>query len=165
MFDRPVVDSVVFARQAGKLQGTAKVADLERLRSSLADDAGALQYRLEGYVDARAKPHLRLEVSGDLKLVCQRCLEGLDFRLEAVREFELVPEGTPLGDPADEDEDSEQLQADAHLDVLALVEDEAILSLPMVPVHDSGQCEPAAAGDAVKQSRSPFGALSALKRQ
>jgi len=165
MFDRPVVDSVTFAREAGELRGEIAVKILDRLHDAVTDDTGAISYRLSGFVNAEEKPSLRLWVSGMLKLVCQRCLGPVDFRLESIREFELVAQGVPLSDPAEEAEDVEQIYADPRLDVAALVEDEVILSLPMVSSHEPGECQAVVAQGAGKQTDSPFSKLSALKRQ
>lgn len=165
MFDRPVVDSVTFAREAGELRGETAVKILTRLHDALADDTGAIGYRLSGFVDARGKPSLRLSVAGVLRLVCQRCLGPLDFRLDSTRDFELVAQGVPLGDPAEEAGDVEQIYADPKLDVIGLVEDEAILSLPMVSSHEPGECQAVATEGESAQADSPFSKLSALKRQ
>ena len=40
----------------------------------------------------------------------------------------------------DEDESVEGILAEPDLDVLALIEDEVILSLPISPRHDEGEC-------------------------
>jgi uncharacterized protein len=165
MFDRPVVDSAAFAREAGQLRGQVPVASLTRLRDAVADDTGAVRYAVDGFIDDQGKPALKLSVSGDLRLVCQRCLGPVEFRLDSQRTFQLVPQDVPLGDPADEAEDVEQVHADPKLDVIGLVEDEAILSLPMASSHEAGQCEAPQAGAADAAQRSPFGKLSTLKRQ
>lgn len=165
MFDRPVVDSVTFAREAGELRGKTAITNLVRLCDALADDSGEITYILSGFVSEQGKPSLRLSVSGELKLACQRCLGPLNFRLTAVRNFDLIEQGIPLGDPADEAADVEQIHADPKLDVLTVVEDEALLSLPMVPSHEREACETLAAKYAGTGPEPPFSKLSVLKRQ
>jgi uncharacterized protein len=164
MFDRPVVDSIAFAREAGKLEGRVAVRELLRLQDALFEDAGTLGYCLAGFINARGKPALRLLVSGELSLACQRCLGPMAWRLESRREFELVAPGEALEDLSAESDDVDQMHADAKLDVHALVEEEAILSLPMVAKHPQGACE-AAPAQAATSTGSPFGKLSVLKRQ
>ena len=164
MFDRPVVDSIAFARETGKLEGQVAVRELLRLHDALFEDAGALEYRLAGFTNARGKPALRLVVSGELSLACQRCLGRMALGLESHREFELVAPGGALDDLSDESDDVDQMHADAKLDVLALVEEEAILSLPMVAKHPQGTCS-AILAQAATATGSSFGKLSVLKRQ
>ena len=165
MFDRAVVDSVAFARESGELRATVAVAALARLHDALFDPSGAIAYELAGRVDQEGKPSLRLTLGGEFVLRCQRCLGPVRFRLEAVRNFVLVPAGRALSDPADETEDTEQLHADPKLDVIALVEDEVILGLPMVAGHEEGACAaPLPKADAGRRE-APFDALADLKRQ
>ncbi len=165
MFDRAVVDSVAFARESGELRATVAVAALARLHDALFDQSGAIAYELAGHVDQEGKPSLRLALGGELVLRCQRCLGPVRFRFDAVRNFVLVPAGQALSDPADEAEDTEQLHADPKLDVIALVEDEVILGLPMVAGHEEGACAaPSPQAEAGKRE-SPFNALAVLKRQ
>jgi uncharacterized protein len=165
MFDRPVVDSVTFAREAEELSGEMAVGNLTRLHDALADNTGAISYRLSGFVNAEERPSLRLSVSGDIKLVCQRCLGPMAYRLDSDLEFELVEQGVELSDPAEEADDVEQIHADPKLDVIGLIEDEIILSLPMVSSHQPGECQVVAGGSKSTGTDSPFSKLSALKRQ
>jgi uncharacterized protein len=165
MLDRAVVDSIAFARESGELRAIVDVIALARLQDALFDQSGAIAYHLAGHVDRDGKPLLRLALGGDLVLRCQRCLGPVRFRLDAVRNFVLVPAGQPLSDPADEAQDTEQLHADPKLDVVGLVEDEVILGLPMVAGHEEGACAAPSQEARTGGGDSPFNALAALKRQ
>jgi uncharacterized protein len=165
MFDRAVVDSVAFARESGELRATVAVAALARLHDALFDQSGAIAYELAGRVDQEGKPSLRLALGGELVLRCQRCLGPVRFRFDAVRNFVLVPAGQALSDPADEAQDTEQMHADPKLDVIALVEDEVILGLPMIAGHEEGACAAPSPKVEADKRESPFNALAALKRQ
>jgi uncharacterized protein len=165
MRDGVAVDSVAFARDADELHATLALADLARLHDALFDRSGEIRYRLTGAVSKDGIATLRLEIAAELVLVCQRCLGPLDFSLKASRNFELVPETQPLGDPAEEPGDVERIHEDAKLDVAALVEEETILCLPMVAAHRPGECSVSAESYGEKETKSPFSALSALKRQ
>ena len=165
MFDRAVVDSVAFARESGELRATVAVAELARLRDALFDQSGAIAYELSGHADREGNPSLRLVLGGELVLRCQRCLGPVRCRFDVVRNFMLVPAGQALSDPADEAEDTEQLYADPKLDVIALVEDEVILGLPMVAGHEEGACAAPSPKAEAGMRESPFSALARLKRQ
>jgi uncharacterized protein len=165
MFDRAVIDSVAFARESGELRATVSVTALARLQDALFDQSGTIAYELAGRVGQEGKPSLRLTLGGELVLRCQRCLGPVRFRFDAVRNFMLVPEGQALGDPADEAEDTEQLHADPKLDVIALVEDEVILGLPMIAGHEDGACVAPLPKAEAGMRESPFYALAGLKRQ
>jgi uncharacterized protein len=64
--------------------------------------------------------------------------------------------------PEDERDDVEYLLADAPVDVVALIEDEVLLSLPLAPVHEDVHCN-AALSAAREQKESPFKVLQGLK--
>ncbi len=165
MRDRVCVDSVAFARNARELRGAVAIADLQRLHDLLFDQSGEIAYCLAGALNKDGIASLRLDVSANLVMTCQRCLGPVKFSLKSARSFELVPQTQPLGDPAEESEDVERIHADANLDIGTLVEDETILCLPMVAGHEPGQCtSPVAAADE-SAMKSPFSSLAALKRQ
>jgi uncharacterized protein len=165
MWDGSALDSVTFARDAGELAGTAAIIDLSRLHDTVFDRSGEIAYRLTGAVNKDGIASLRLEVSGELVLACQRCLGPVKFSLRSVRDFELVPAGQALGDPAEEASDMERIHADPRLDVPGLVEEEIILCLPMVAAHPPGTCSPSLENVGAEEGKSPFSALAALKRQ
>jgi uncharacterized protein len=165
MFDRAVVDGVAFPRESGELRATVAVAALARLHDALFDQSGANAYELVGRVDQEGKPWLRLALGSEFVLRCQRCLGPVRFRFDAVRNFVLVPTCQALSDPADEAEDTEQLYADPKLDVIALVEDEVILGLPMVAGHEEGACAAPLPKAETGRRESPFNAPADLKRQ
>jgi uncharacterized protein len=165
MRDRITVDSVAFARDARELRGRLAIADLARLQDALVDSSGDVEYRLAGSVDRQGKATLRLDVAAQLRLACQRCLGPVEFDLKSMRDLVLIPEGQPLGDPAEEPDDVEQMHADVKLDVAALVEDEVILSLPMVAVHESGECAALVTSEGMNETQSAFSSLASLKRQ
>ena len=64
----------------------------------------------------------------------------------------------------EEEDEIDRIPADAHLDVLALIEDEVLLGLPLSPRHEFGVCE-AAAGNAPAGEQHPFAVLRKLKNQ
>jgi uncharacterized protein len=165
MWDRVVVDSVAFARDAGELRGTVAIADLPRLHDVLFDQSGAIAYSLTGAVNKDGIASLQLGIDAELMMSCQRCLGPVKFSLKSVRNFELVPEAQELGDPAEEPGDIERIHADAKLDVAALVEDEAILCLPMVAGHQPGECSSPVLVGGEREKKSPFSSLAAMKRQ
>jgi uncharacterized protein len=164
MNDPVVVDSAAFARESGKLQGTIALARLSRLHGELFDQSGDVGYALTGFVSSEQKPSLQLEISGKLKLTCHHCLGPVEWEVDSKRNFELVPAGEALGDPAEEPQDVEQIFADPKLDVIGLIEDEIILGMPMATKHEAGCCSPPAPVKAQPERATPFSVLAGIKR-
>jgi uncharacterized protein len=164
MSGRPVIDSVEFARLASRLTGEVPVADLSRLHDDLVDRSGQIEYELTGYLGPQGQPGLHLKLAGGLTLRCQRCLQPLAHSVTAERRFMLVRPGDPDTDLSDEDEAMEHVPADPQLDVVGLVEEELVLSLPIATMHPPGQCEPISQAASPAGKVSPFSVLAALKR-
>ena len=137
MSQRIVIDSKVFARDASLLQGELPVESLGRVLDLLVDSGGSLQYRVEGLLDPRNKPQIKLWVGGDLSLRCQRCLNAIAYPLEIRSLLEFVDDENDLMQEDIEDDSKDFLVAQKELDVVALIEDEIILGLPSAPRHES----------------------------
>ncbi len=162
MSQRIVIDSKAFARDASLLQGELPVESLGRVLDLLIDSGGSLQYRVEGLLDPRNKPQIKLWVDGDLSLRCQRCLEAIAYPLKIRSLLEFVDDEVDLTQEDIEDDSKDFLVANKELDVVALIEDEIILDLPSAPRHDSCALPDADLGAG---KVSPFSVLQGLKRK
>lgn len=164
MSGRPLIDSAEFARQHSILTGEALVSELVRLHDALADQAGKILFELSGRIGTQGRLRLLLRMSGRLLLTCQRCLEPLEHEVASEREFVLVMPGDPETDIAEEGDTIDYVPADPQLDVIGLVEEELVLSLPMSAMHSAGSCWPAWRIAEGTMKASPFSKLAALKR-
>jgi uncharacterized protein len=155
-----VSDAFVFAREGRVLEGTLAVSALERLHDLLAEVSGEVAFRLEGFKGANGELMLHLEVSGVLPLACQRCLKSVAFDLDVDNLLQLVPEGAELSQEELEDDTRDFLPVARELNVVDLVEDEILLTLPVAPRHE--KCGLPGAADAGERIN-PFAKLSGLK--
>lgn len=129
-----------------------------------------LRWRASGLSDlalSERRYWLRLEANAPLTLTCQRCMNPLSLDLHVKRRFLVVRNeamASNLEDAAQDDYDV--IAHDKHFDLLALVEDELLLALPIVPKHL--QCEPPGASQAeaplLTNRPKPFAVLSSMKR-
>ena len=161
-----VIDALEFARSAQESSGSVSVSALRRLEDLLYDSAGSLSYELHGRRDERNRPRLAVVVTGELHLQCQRCLGLLDYPVDVMNSLLVLAPGT---EPEDEQEDPDApdtIEADAELDVAALIEDEVLLSLPLAPRHPDGACVSRFDAQLPQENaaHSAFQKLAALKR-
>lgn len=163
MSARATLDGVQFAAAARRLEGEFGVAELPRLRDLVRDRAGMVRYRLTGHRRADGKPAIHLEVSGLVNLTCQRCLESMQQPVESTRELVFV-EQSSLGDIAEEEVETDYLDAGQALDVEQTVEDEVMLCLPMAPRHAADQCPAGEAVGSESGQARPLAALSQWKK-
>jgi uncharacterized protein len=159
-----VIDSVEFAHSRQVLHGTVAIASLERLRDVLVSLDGELKFELAGVKDAMGRPALRLRVEGEVQVLCQRCLKAMPHALLSEVLLLLARDEEDLERFSADEDASEAILAEHRLDVLALVEDEAILALPYAPAHPEGQCVMAGREGDREGKPNPFAKLAALKK-
>lgn len=162
MKEQITINSLEFAQKSHSIRGTIAPRDLERLQDMLFSNDGSLNYQLQGGINAQGKPELRLALEGELMLACQRCMGGLKHRVDSVSRLVIVSGEEMMPAPDDEQDDEDFLVADPRFDVVALIEDEILLGLPMAPLHDTAECG-ANAVAATEKRESPFKVLQGLK--
>jgi uncharacterized protein len=167
MYARPFIDSLDFARNGREISGEVQVAELPRLLDMLENPQGILSYTVQGGVDKMGSHFLDIGVLGRCQLRCQRCLNGLDYLLRL--DTRLLLRDQASLDALDDIEGGEEAEfdsilADAHLNVLELLEEEILLSLPIAPKHELGACQVADGENTQRIDKNPFAVLAELKR-
>ena len=107
---------------------------------------------------------LSIKAETAVPLTCQRCLKPVAVPLLADQAIRFV---ATEAQAAEEDEDAEVdvLAFTPELDVLALIEDELIMSVPIVALHESCEPEGYKEGEAPVADRpNPFAVLAQLKK-
>jgi uncharacterized protein len=158
MLQPAAIDGLAFARGASVLAGRLGLDSLPRLAQS-GCSGSVIDFVLSGEINERGRPGLRLVVDGSVRLECQRCLDGLELPLHLEVQLEFAGSEAEI---ASADDDVERVVAGREMSVAALIEDEVILALPMVPKHE--RCG-AAADVGTKPRVSAFQALGALRRK
>lgn len=161
-----MINSLDFARNGRTISGEVQVVELLRMRDMLDNPRGVLSYTVRGGVDGQATHFLELSAAGLCRLRCQRCLSDLDYPVQIDTRLLLRDQASldALDDQlaAGDDGAFDSILADAHLDVLELLEEEIILSLPIAPKHELGTCR-AAGSENRQEGRHPFAILANLK--
>jgi uncharacterized protein len=135
------LDLLSFAREGAALSGEGALTAWPRLlEEQFGTDrvADPVQWHLQG----RCVPKLGhgdeiwldLNAEVNFPMQCQRCLSPALTKVQAQRSFRFVADeasAAALDDEAEED----ILVISRDFDALALVEDELILSMPLVPLH------------------------------
>jgi uncharacterized protein len=135
------IDGFAFARDGGKLQFECRSQAFDRIADQLVEltnEQGVISVTVTGCRDSEGVASLKLSLRGCVGLACQRCLGAMAWPVDMDRELILVRREDQI--PDDElDDDVDVIVGSNAMPVLALVEDELILSLPIAPMHD--ECE------------------------
>ncbi len=155
------------ARRGQTLAGQVSVQDMPRLSSQLTDAGECLDFRFSGRTDSRARPAAVLEVNGTIHAACDRCGKPVALRIREQAEFFFVADEAELGRLPIDDAPDEPLFGSTRFDLAALIEDQAILAMPLSPRHQD-------CGDAAESRqelgrdtpvRKPFAVLAGLKKR
>ncbi len=165
------IDLIQLAERGARLTGALPVKGMPRLAQICDDGSGNVFIDLtfeRGEGEEVLLLHGTLHVR--LRLTCQRCLEGMDLEFAASPWFILLRSG---GHQDRLEEEPDILVADKPVSLNALVEDELLLALPMVPMHELSRC-PARAhvvgetgietNNTEQGRKNPFSVLSKLKK-
>ncbi len=159
-----VIDTLDFVSNTRTLHGKIILKDCMRLKDYLYDNQGKLKYKISGVLDKNDKSILQVIINGEIPLHCQRCLGKLTYLLNIQREILLAENENELSH-LDEIETIDGILADSNLDILELIEDEIILSLPISPRHRENECSAQEFTDSNPiGEKNPFVALAKLKK-
>jgi len=165
MTRKPIlINTHEFIKQSLEIHGKIRASQIPAIQDSLfaSQDMGEVEYSLSGDTERIGKPALRLDLTGKIKLCCQRCLGEMHYPLVSSTWFEVVADESAIPE-LDEDDDVDYIVASTQFDVEALVEEELLLSLPLAPRHEEGACS----GDVsimTGQKQNPFKVLEGLKK-
>jgi len=165
------------APQSYQGAGFLTMTDMPRLakEASSVNPGDGFAWQMETHFEdspgSEPRQILDLALKGRLHLVCQRCLQDCAVNLDEKRRFVLVASEAEADDYPLEDEEQEPLVASQHFNLLETIEDEVLLSLPLIPKHPEGFCEPHATvfgleGDdeGSDEPENPFNILKNMKK-
>ena len=140
-------------------------------------DLHGIQLDCKLSVDERRVAWLDATLEADLPLICQRCLEGVAFKLDLNVHLALLSDERFL-DRLGRDKDNvdyvilseAQVAHGDAIDVIDLLEDEILLALPLSAKHDDCELKVVAAGAGVvdptlvtQPKPNPFASLAGFK--
>ncbi len=162
-----------FADLGREVSGNLPLEKFARLRDCLLESDGDVDFVLRFSRDEQRRARLDGTVKAQLSLECQRCLGEMVLPVEShlsvvfvqgLDEAERLPESL---DPC--------LVEEGAVDLKELIEDELLLALPQVSLHDKEACQlpaennsedfaPQVAEPEVQEKDNPFSVLAGLKR-
>lgn len=172
------VNMQAFAQEGELYEGAHLLQNMERIRHE------TLGLPTDLAVHWQACGELRPASSGDdqiwlhltantaVPLACQRCMGTVDVGLTVDQWYRFVAT-EDIAMAEDDQSEEDLLVTEPHFDLLALLEDELLMAIPLVPMHDECPVAPVfSAGDEVLTTAhpvndgkpNPFAVLAQLKQ-
>ena len=126
-------DLDALADREAVLSGEIELRQLTRLREIVHSASGSIRTNLKFHRQVNSFVTVDLTFETALELICQRCLEPLVQDVSEQVSLKLLEPGSMSREVTKKDE--AVVLTDGKLNPAALLEDELILSLPIVPRH------------------------------
>ena len=169
------LDVAAFAKAGAVMEGQDPLSAFERLAQeaqSSGEGAQVAWYAEGEHVAETAGPGhlwLHLEVDAQVPMVCQRCLGVAQMALQVDRSFRFVKDEA-TAEALDDEAEEDLLPISKDFNLRELIEDELLMALPLVPMHDEcpEQVPMEAASEDFDQvsteKANPFAVLAGLRK-
>ena len=175
MFDEPLpkqVDLRKLAAREAHFNAKLDVAVMQRISEMVVSQQGFLEVDVRIGIDEYRDRYLKGDIHCEAEVVCQRCLQPVAITVDAPINLQIV---------WDEDQ-AQQLRGDVDpliigedelVNLNEVLEDELLLSFPLVSHHADGECpdkhdyklhsEEADVEEVAEEKENPFSVLANLK--
>ncbi|WP_028118068.1 23S rRNA accumulation protein YceD [Ferrimonas senticii] len=161
------------AQRRLRYEGILPSKVLKRVNGASAGDCKDIDVSVECGVDAQGIVYLSGKAVTELTLTCQRCMEPVNVPVAVEFAYSPVTDDSQIDELPDAYEPVE-LDENGEVQLHKLIEDEVLLSFPIVPSHDTEECNMASRDLSVGQiaepepayerAKNPFAVLETLKR-
>lgn len=169
------LDVAAFAKAGAAIEGQDPLSAFERLaqEAQASADGLSVSWYAEGeHVPETAGPGhvwLHLEADAQVPMVCQRCLGVVHLPLQVDRSFRFVKDEA-TAEALDDEAEEDLLALSKDFNLRALLEDELLMELPLVPMHEEcPEAVPMSSSNhdfeaASEEKANPFAVLAGLRK-
>lgn len=169
------LDVAAFVKANAVMEGQEPLSTFERLAQEAQAPVDGLS--VSWYVEGEHVPEtggpghlwLHLEADAQVPMVCQRCLGVTLENLQVDRSFRFVKDEA-TAEALDDEAEEDLIALSKDFNLRQLIEDELLMALPLVPMHDEcPQAMPMASSDADfeaanTEKANPFAVLAGLRK-
>ncbi len=171
------LDVLAFAKAGAGLSGKAEATTaFERLQQEQHTDVAStvlVNWEARGEMrtdtDGTMSPWIHVQANALVPVPCQRCLGPVEVPLAVDRWYRFVADEA-MAETQDGDSEEDVLALEPKPDLLCLIEDELLLAMPLVPMHErcpehlpGAMHQPDGSG-ASNAKPNPFAVLARLKK-
>jgi len=166
------IDPARLASQGREIAGCLPLGEMPRLAAELTETGGEAAARFEFLKAPGRRDRVRGEVQATLRLRCERCLQTMDVPVDHHFEALLISDEAML-ESLSGDEDVVWVEPEG-LSLHRLLEEELLLALPVVALHEEGtECAryqyhefaPSDIAQTRREEDNPFAVLKGLKAE
>ncbi|MBE9515457.1 MAG: DUF177 domain-containing protein [Proteobacteria bacterium] len=166
------IDPLRLAESATQLKGELPLKGMDRLLAGLEAD-GLVSINLVFEPEGRSRVDMQGWIEADVPVICQRCMGPMQLKVRTEVATHFAGPDAVLS----EEQRPDTTIVEKPLQLRHLVEDELLLGLPMVPIHEPEACSASqfigqqpqaveqeeADGNAGEEKENPFAVLAGLK--
>jgi uncharacterized protein len=159
------IDTLRFCKDATSLSGSLTPSDLPRLAAEVLPESDFL---VTWQAQGESPDLLELALQAKVQMRCQRCLGALEEAIDVSYGFRFVKDESTAQAEDEASDEVDHLVHSKQFDLQELIEDEMLMALPFVSLHDEdahGGCPATPVSTYVQkvEKPNPFAALAALK--
>lgn len=164
------IDPIKAAQKRLDYTGAYPAKNANRLTESVENVNSDIKCALSFGIDEQRLCVISIDAEVSVTLMCQRCQQPFDMIIHVKNKFSPV-KSDAQAEALPEHYEPALVNEFGEVDMLALIEDELILSLPIAPVHDSQHCEVSEANFVFgeipleDEKPNPFAILASLKNK
>lgn len=154
------IDTARFCKDGTSLSGIFTEAELPRLVAEVLPGTG---FSVAWTADGESPDFLDLTLKATVQMKCQRCLGAMAEPIDASYRFQFVKDEATAQAQDEAQDEVDTLVHSREFDLHELIEDEMLMALPFVSLHEVCPEAGAAAFFPVDTKPNPFAALRNLK--
>jgi len=154
------IDTTRFCKDSASLSGTFTEADLTRLAAEVLPGTG---FSVAWKANGGSPDFLDLTLRATVQMKCQRCLGAMAESIDASYRFQFVKDEATAQALDEAQDEVDTLVHSRQFDLHELIEDEMLMALPIVSLHEACPEAGAAAFLPDDTKPNPFAVLKNLK--
>jgi len=128
-----LIDTARFCKDGASLSGVYTEVDLPRLADEVLPDTG---FGVAWTADGVSPDLLDLTLKTRVQMKCQRCLDAMEELIEVSYRFQFVKDEAAASAQDEENDEVDMLVHSRQFDLTELIEDEMLMALPFVSLHE-----------------------------
>jgi len=153
------IDTARFCHDNTKLSGSLMALDLPRLAAEVLPHS---DFVVDWTAEGVSPDFMDLSLKSTVQMTCQRCLTALPEQIDVSYRFKFALDEATAQAEDEQTDDVDMLVHARQFDLLELIEDEMLMALPFVSLHETCPDAGALAFLPKEEKQNPFAILKTM---